>query len=150
MRAMRTYDTTLEIGASAEQVWDVLTDFPAYGEWNTALPSLSGELAVGSTLAMRLNLDGKAMDVTAALQTVDRGRGFSWKGHLGAEFIFCGRRAFTIEPVGPDAARFRHVESLNGLIVPVFMLLKGKAVAAHHHDFNAAIKQRVEELAGRS
>jgi hypothetical protein len=80
---------------------------------------------------MQLNLDGKPMNVTAELQTVDGGRGFSWKGHLGAELIFCGRRAFTIEPAGADAARFRYVESLSGLIVPVFMLAKGKAVAAH-------------------
>jgi hypothetical protein len=80
---------------------------------------------------MQPNLDGKPMNVTAELQTVDGGRGFSWKGHLGAELIFCGRRAFTIEPAGADAARFRHVESLSGLIVPVFMLAKGKAVAAH-------------------
>jgi hypothetical protein len=80
---------------------------------------------------------------------VDAGRGFSWKGHLGAEVVFCGRRAFTIEPDGPDAARFRHVEALSGLIVPVFMLAKGKAVEAHHHGFNTSLKQRAEELAGR-
>jgi hypothetical protein len=145
---MPTYDTTLEIAAPADVVWSVLTDFPAYGAWNTALPSLSGDLAVGSTLAMTLDLGGKGMDVTAEVQTVEPGSGFSWKGHLLAEPIFCGRRAFTVEPLGEARASFRHLESVNGLIVPVFMLAKGKAVAAHHHGFNASIKARAEELAG--
>ena len=75
---------------------------------------------------------------------MDQGRGFSWKGHLGAEPIFCGRRAFTIEPVGADRATFRHVESITGLVVPLFMLAKGKAVTAHHHAFNASLKARAE------
>jgi hypothetical protein len=39
---MKTYDMTFTIQASAAQVWETLTDFPRYGERNTAVPSLSG------------------------------------------------------------------------------------------------------------
>ena len=44
-------------------------------------------------------------------------------------------------------ARFRHVESLSGLIVPVFLLAKGKDVEQHHHGLNRCVKERAEELA---
>jgi len=147
---MKTHDTTLEIDAPAEQVWAVLTDFPAYGEWNTALPSLSGDLQVGSTLAMDLNLGGRPMAVTADVQELEPGRHFSWKGHLGTELLFKGERAFTVEPLGADRSRFRHVESISGLLSGPFLLVKGKGVAEHHHGLNASVKQRSEELASRA
>lgn len=143
---MKVYDSTLDIDASADQVWAVITDFAKYPEWNTALPTIGGDLRVGSTLSMELDLGGKRMAVTAEVQTLDPGRAFSWKGHLGADVLFTGRREFTVAPAGPGASTFRHVESLSGLIVPLFLLAKGKAVATHHHGLNSAIKQRAEEL----
>lgn len=147
---MKTYDSTLEVDAPAEQVWAVLTDFATYPEWNTALPTISGDLSVGSTLSMELDLDGKRMAVTADVQEFEPGRRFSWKGNLGADALFTGRREFTVTATGPGTSTFRHVESLSGLIVPVFLLAKGKAVAGHHHGFNAAVKQRAEGLAART
>ena len=146
---MKTFDSILEIDAPAEQVWEVLTDFAAYPEWNPALPTISGDLSVGSTLAMELDLGGKRMAVTAEVQELEPGRAFSWKGHLAADALFTGRRKFTVASTGPGTSSFRHVESLRGLIVPAFMLAKGKAVAGHHHGLNAAVKQRAEELASR-
>jgi len=146
---MKTYDSTLEISASATQVWAVLTDFASYAEWNSALPRLSGDLGVGNTLSMDLDLGGKRMAVTADVQDLEPGRSFSWKGKLGAEVLFTGRREFTVADDGPGTSTFRHVESLSGLIVPVFLLAKGKAVGEHHHGFNRSVKQRAEELAGR-
>jgi hypothetical protein len=146
---MKTFDTTLEIDAPAGQVWAVLTDFAAYPEWNPALPKISGDLSVGSTLSMELDLGGKRMAVTAAVQELEPGRRFSWKGHLGADVLFTGRREFTVSSTGPGTSSCRHVESLQGLIVPLFMLAKGKAVAGHHHGLNVAVKQRAEELASR-
>ena len=146
---MKTYDSTVEIDAPADQVWAALTDFAAYPEWNTALPTISGDLTVGSTLAMELDLGGKRMAVTADVQEVDPGRSFSWQGNLGADVLFTGRREFTVTPTGSTTSTLRHIESLSGLIVPVFLLAKGKAVAGHHHGLNAAIKQRAEDLVAR-
>lgn len=147
---MKTYDSTLEIDAPADQVWTVLTDFASYPAWNAALPTIRGDLRVGSTLSMELDLGGKRMAVTAEVQAVEPGRAFSWKGHLGADALFTGRREFTVVPAGPGSSTFRHVESLSGLIVPLFLLAKGKAVANHHHGLNSAIKQRAEDLAQRA
>ena len=146
---MKTYDSTLEISAPAAQVWAVLTDFASYPEWNTAVPRLDGDLTVGSTLSMDLDLDGKRMAVTADVQDLEAGRSFSWKGKLGAEVLFTGRREFTVAAAGPGASTFRHVESLSGLIVPLFMLAKGKAVGEHHHAFNRSVKQRAEAMESR-
>ena len=147
---MKTYDTTFTIKALAAHVWEALTDFPRYDEWNSAVPSLSGDLRVASTLAIQLDMAGKPMNVTAEVQEVDPEKKFSWRGHLGAEFLFTGIREFTLEALGTDATSVRHYESIRGLLVPPFLLLKSKALAEHHHGFNESLTKRAEELASQS
>ncbi|MFD1275463.1 SRPBCC family protein [Streptomyces kaempferi] len=43
----------IDIDATPEAVWDVLTDFAAYGEWST-FTSAEGTAHVGSRLTMRM------------------------------------------------------------------------------------------------
>ena len=38
-----TVTTTIDIDAGPHAVWDVLTDFPAYPEWNPFMASIDGE-----------------------------------------------------------------------------------------------------------
>ena len=39
---MRTIETAIDISASAERVWDVLTRFDAYPGWNPFITSITG------------------------------------------------------------------------------------------------------------
>jgi hypothetical protein len=146
---MATYDTTFEIEAPAAHVWSALTDFSSYDEWNTFLPALSGDARVGGTLAIALVLgEGtKLMKVTAKVLKFEPERCFTWQGNLGADFLFKGFRQFTLEPLGSDKTEVRHLEVMTGLIAPVFHAAKKEGVAAHHHGFNACLKQRAEQLA---
>ena len=50
--------TEIEIGATAERVWDILTDFAAYPAWNPFIPRLDGSVAVGARLDARLQPPG--------------------------------------------------------------------------------------------
>jgi len=45
--------TFIDIDATPERVWQVLTDLPAYAEWNPFIAEASGTLAVGERLLMR-------------------------------------------------------------------------------------------------
>lgn len=148
---MPILDTTFEIDAPVATVWEALTDFPRYGEWNLALPSLTGEARVGSTLtaALALGPTAKPMNVQADVLALDPDRRFSWRGNLGADALFTGLREFTLESLGPTTTRVRHLESLTGLIAPVFYAVKRKGVDWHHHELNASLKRRAEDLAAR-
>jgi hypothetical protein len=33
-RSMRIIETQIDVAASASSVWQILTDFPAYSDWN--------------------------------------------------------------------------------------------------------------------
>ena len=45
---MALYRTTFPIDARPEVVWGVLADFERYPEWNPSLPSIAGDLRVGT------------------------------------------------------------------------------------------------------
>ena len=45
--------TTIDIGATPERVWAVLTDFASYPAWNPVFCEASGELAVGIQITLK-------------------------------------------------------------------------------------------------
>jgi uncharacterized protein YndB with AHSA1/START domain len=53
-----TIDTTVDIDASKQAVWDVLTDFAAYGEWNPFL-RIEGTAEVGTKLVVHMSGGGE-------------------------------------------------------------------------------------------
>ena len=46
---MKELHSEIVIDASPERVWDVLTDFASYPQWNPFIRRISGELEVGGT-----------------------------------------------------------------------------------------------------
>jgi len=50
--------TTVEIDATPERVWKVLTDFGAYPEWNPFITRIAGPLQAGGQLDVYLKPSG--------------------------------------------------------------------------------------------
>ena len=145
---MAVYRTTFPIEASSEVVWGVLVDFERYPEWNPSLPSIAGDLRVGSNVSMTLGMPGRpSPKVKAELTEVVPQQRLVWHGNVGADWIFAGDRRFVIDPSDGDTVSFTHVEDVHGLLFPLFRVLMGSAIQRHHEGLNAALKQRAEELA---
>ncbi len=142
---MAVYRTTLPIAASAETVWKVLTDFERYPEWNPSLPSISGELRAGSTVALTLGMPGRpSPKVKAKLGDVTPGRRLTWHGNAGADWLFAGDREFLIDAQGDETVLFTHVENVHGVLFPLFRAVMGTAIRRSHDEFNASLKDRAE------
>lgn len=145
---MAAYRTTFPINAPSEVVWGVLVDFERYPEWNPSLPSIAGDLRVGSTLSMTLAMPGRpSPKVKAELTEVVAQQRLVWRGNVGADWLFAGERQFIIEPRDGDAVSFTHVEDVGGLLFPVFRAAMGSAIQRHHDGLNKALTARAEELA---
>ncbi len=145
---MALYRTEFEIGASAERVWAVLTDFGSYPDWNPSLPSISGDLREGSTVSLTLGLPNRPnAKVKATLREVTPTRRLTWHGNVGADRIFAGDREFAIEPLADGKVRVTHAENVTGLLAPVFELLMGSAVQRSHDEFNESLRRRAEAAA---
>jgi uncharacterized protein YndB with AHSA1/START domain len=55
---MPIYQTSFEINASATRVWEVLTDFGSYPQWNPQIPRASANIVEGARIHLRLALPG--------------------------------------------------------------------------------------------
>jgi hypothetical protein len=143
--SLAVYRTTFSIAATAEAVWAILVDFECYPEWNPSLPSISGDVEVGSTVALTLVMLGRPpAKVRAKLKEVVPERRLCWHGNVGGDRLFAGTREFGIEPQPDDTVLFTDVEDVTGLLFPLFRAAMGGAIQSHHGNLNAALKDRAE------
>jgi demethylmenaquinone methyltransferase / 2-methoxy-6-polyprenyl-1,4-benzoquinol methylase len=135
-----------EIAAPPEQVWDALTDFAAYAEWNPFVTCLSGPVRVGAALVARLEAPGaRGMTVRLRLTKLDRPRELRWEGRFPRARLpglVHAERVMAIEPLSPGRARLTQRTVFRGALVPLLRGLRryGPGFAA----MNAALKARIE------
>ena len=140
--------TTFPVAASAETVWGILVDFEHWSEWNPSVPSIKGDAREGSTLAMTLAMPRRpSAKVKAEITELVSERRFSWHGNIGGDRLFSGTREFEIDPQPDGSVLVTHVETVTGLLFPVFRAVMGSAIQEHHDNLNAALKERAESMA---
>lgn len=142
---MTRLDTEIRIAATPEEVWAVLTDFPAYPDWNPFVRSVAGELRIGRRLRVRLEPPGmKGMTLRPKVIAVDPPRAFGWLGHLSVPGLFDGEHSFEIEPVAAGGVRFVQSEEFGGVLVPLLWRMLEEKTRSGFEAMNAALRRRVE------
>ena len=140
---MRLIDTNVEIAAPPLRVWDVLTDFARFPEWNPFIVRIEGRPEPGARLRVEIKPPGRsAMAFSPTVLAARAGKELRWRGRLLLPGVFDGEHAFELAERG-DTCIFRQSERFTGLLVP----LLGGALAATGRGFeamNAALKKRVE------
>jgi hypothetical protein len=144
---MSSIETSIDIEAPAGVVWNVLTDFAAYPEWNPFIVSAAGELTLGSQLVVRIAPEGsRPMTFKPSVVRLEHEREFEWLGHLLVRGLFDGRHCFHLEPLAADATRFHHSEYFRGLLAPVLTKALGSSTRAGFEAMNRELKSRSESV----
>jgi hypothetical protein len=142
---MKQLHTEIEIDASAEHVWELLTDFASYPEWNPFIRNISGQPAPGERLQARLEPPGgRAMTFKPKVLTAEPNRELRWLGHLLVPGLFDGEHSFTIEPLEDNRVRFIQREAFKGLLVPLFARSLESNTQRGFEEMNHALKERAE------
>lgn len=142
----RIVESIIEINAPAQDVWRVLTAFPAFGEWSRFILSAEGQPALGERLVLKMNDGGGVMTFKPTVVACSPGREFGWRGTVGAGFLFAGEHRFTLQERAGGVTRFIHRETFSGLLVPLFWQTLNTRTRAAFGDFNLALKARVEAI----
>ncbi len=89
---MKELRTEIEINASADTVWAILTDLSQFAAWNPFMPEAEGEIREGARLKVRIAPPGgKAMTFKPTVTPrVEPGRAFRWLGRLLLPGLFDG------------------------------------------------------------
>jgi hypothetical protein len=115
-----TLEASIQINATPERVWAVLTDQAAYPDWNPFIVSSSGRLQVGATLTNRMHDATGDTTFTPTVLVVEPGRELRWIGRVGPGGIFDGEHTFTITQVRPGVVLFTQREDFTGVAVPFY------------------------------
>lgn len=136
--------TTIDIDASPQAVWDVLSDFAAYGDWNPFMDRIEGRAEVGAKLVVHMSPNGgRGMTFRPTVLAAVPGQELRWLGKLGVGGLFDGEHSFVLTPNADATTHLAHGERFSGVLVA---LLKGTVKDSHagFEAFNNALKQRVE------
>ncbi|TDC44089.1 SRPBCC domain-containing protein [Micromonospora sp. KC213] len=140
---MREISTQVDVDATPQRVWEVLTDFPRYAQWNPFIREAAGEARVGSTLSLRMfPVAGRPMSFKPRVLAAREAAELRWLGRLILPGIFDGEHLFVLTPHG-GGTRVVQSETFSGILVPLF----GKVVNGTVADFerlNEALKSRAE------
>ncbi len=137
--------TEIEINASANSVWEILTTFDEYPDWNPFIREISGELAEGSRLSVSIQpVDSDPMDFQPTLIKADKNHELRWIGRVLVRGIFDGEHYLIIEKISEEKVNLIHGENFSGVLVP---LLWGSMESGTKQGFkamNEALKSKVE------
>jgi hypothetical protein len=134
----------IEIAATPERVWAVLTDLASYPQWNPVFREASGQVAVGNriTLTSTQPVTGHTMTVKVKVLTAEPATELRWvSSALG---LMTSRRSFTLSPVN-GGTRLMQTQTYRGL----FTRFPPKTISRIQTSFDAinqAIKQRAEDF----
>lgn len=136
------------VDAPPAVVWQVLTDFAAYPDWNPFIRSIEGKPWVGTRLSIEIRLPGgKNMRFRPRVLRVAKDHEFRWIGRVLIAGLFDGEHRFTIVPEG-GGSRFVQAEVFTGLLVPIVALTD--TLRATHLGFllmNRSLRERAEQIA---
>jgi hypothetical protein len=107
----------IEIAAPAERVWQVLTDFAAYPEWNPFI---------------------------RRVKKVEPNRQLRWLGHLLVPGLFDGEHIFEIEELDRDRVLLTQREIFKGLLVPLLARSLDRDTQRGFEEMNRALREKAE------
>jgi hypothetical protein len=143
---LKEISTEIDIKASPEKVWQILTDFNNFPQWNPFIRKIKGAPKVGTRLELYLHTSsGKSRTYRPTVTKVEPNRELRWYGKSFIPGIFNGERIFTIEPLKINQVRFIHREIFTGLGVSLAGDRLDKDMHQSFIKMNNAFKEKIEQ-----
>jgi hypothetical protein len=140
-----TVKTAVDVAASPEMVWRVLTYFPDYPKWNPVLVSIHGSLAPGQRLKIQARLpQGREYKFSPRVVKVIPATELRWRRWRLIEGVFDRELAFLIVPNGIKGVRFIQREHFSGLLAPLIMHFISEKTLKAFNLMNLALKRTAE------
>jgi hypothetical protein len=138
--------TEIQIAASPEKVWNVLTDFNNWKSWNPTANQINGSPSVGSKLSITMRCeDGSNGNKYSPIVTaVEKPKFMRWQAKMLFNFLFSNDKRFELRETN-GGTLFIHTEIFGGVIVPLFWNKMSPAITPMLESMNKALKKKVEE-----
>lgn len=140
-------DSSLDIAAPAATVWEVLTDFDAYGEWNPFQVECSSTLEPGAPIDMRFELGpGGVKGKREYIVDVTPGKTFAYSMKPAPLGLIRSLRRHTVVDLGDGRSRYESHFEITGPLSGLVKLMLGKELVEKFASVTAAVGPRAESL----
>jgi len=137
--------TSIQINSNLETVWEILTDFDAYPNWNPFIKSIEGEVAEGKKITARIG----GMTFKPIVLVFEEKRELKWLGNLWVKGLFDGEHRFLLT-ANKDGVLFEQSEKFSGLLVPLFAKSLDQDTVKGFNEMNELLKNRCEDLSTKA
>jgi hypothetical protein len=103
------------IAASPARIWSLLTNAADFPRWNTTVTSITGDIAKGEKLALRVPVSERTF--SPKVTELEPEARMVWSDGLAP--MFKGERTFTLEPREDGTTDFAMVEVFAGVMLPM-------------------------------
>ncbi len=133
---------TIDIAATPERVWAVLTDFASYPAWNPVFCEVSGELAVGKQITIKTiqPSNDRAMTVKVKVVAAEPAAELRWVSRVLG--VASTKRSFILSP-DVHGTQLTQTGSYQGLFTS-FPAKTIKRIRASFDAINEAVKEQAE------
>ncbi|RQS61844.1 SRPBCC domain-containing protein [Burkholderia sp. Bp8963] len=139
---------TVDIAAPASVVWEVLTDFPRYAEWNTFCVGLETTGRLGDLVCMQVRIPDTSdvIPVNETLVAFEPERLLSWEQRPTDDNKDAARRDQYIDADGPERCRYVTTDQFLGVNADTIMRNHGAWVKRGFDQCALDVKARAEAL----
>jgi hypothetical protein len=143
---VKELNNEVEIHASAERVWQLLTDFDRFPQWNPFIHRASGEPRTGAQLEVTTQASGAARTTSRpTVVNAEPNRELRWMQRSLIPGLLDVEHIFTIEPLDTNRVRFTQREIFTGLLVPLRTRRNNTDIRRGFSEMNKALKTRAEQ-----
>ena len=133
--------TEITINATPEKIWDVLTNFNNYSDWNPFILSLTGDVKEGN----KIKVVFEEMTFKPKVKSFENNQNLEWLGHLFIPGLFDGRHKFELIGNNDGTTTLIHSEKFKGILVPLFKKKLIRDYTPRFESMNEALKKVVEK-----
>jgi len=134
------------ITAPVDVVWEVITGFSDYGEWNSFTPACDAELQPGAPITMTVKLGRRVIRQTESVSEVVPKSLFEYRMKPLGPFLRSYRQ-HRITATGPNDTQYQSVFVLYGWLSPIVGALMAKDLRAGFERMSRELKKRAESVA---
>ena len=142
---------TVDIQASREQVWQILTDTARYAEWNPFTPQIDGRLLLGETLGLHVRMpkrgDRVQYEQLEIMQHAEaESSNLAWGMRVLSPLLLRALREQIIISTGPHSCQYYSSDSFSGLLSPLVYRLFQQDIQQGFDAVAHALKSRAESM----
>ncbi|RNC87869.1 MAG: SRPBCC domain-containing protein [Winogradskyella sp.] len=140
--AQKEIKTSIDISASPQVIWNVLTNFTEYEKWNPFLKSVEGDFKVGE----KVKINAGGMKFRPKVLAYNENKEIRWLGKFIFKGLFDGEHKFIIIDNGDGTSTFKQEEKFSGILVGLFKKKLETETKSGFEEMNKKLKELAENL----